>query len=116
MTTSSPTLDLAFRALADPGRRQLLSRIAERPQTLSELAAPLPVSLAAVVHQVKQLEASGLVETRKVGRVRTCSLSPTGLSSVEEWVADQRRTWERRFDRLEVVLDRRAREAQEDQP
>lgn len=107
-TTMSPELDLAFRALADPARRELLSRIAERPRSVSELAEPLDVSLAAVVQQVQQLEAGGLVQTRKVGRVRTCSLRPGGLTPVETWAAEQRQTWERRFDRMEALLDERA--------
>ena len=109
-------LDLAFRALADPARRELLSRLAERPHTVSELAAPLDVSLAAVVQQVQVLEASGLVDTHKVGRVRTCSLRPEGLSPVEAWAAERRSTWQRRFDRLAEVLDEHDTEQESERP
>lgn len=100
--------DLAFRALADPARRALLSRIASRPHTLSELAEPLPVSLAAVVQQVQLLEAGGLVETRKSGRIRTCYLREEGLAPVEQWLSDRRTSWARRLDRLDDLLDQRA--------
>ena len=67
-------LDLTFQALADPTRRGMLERLTRGPATVSELAEPLPMSLPAVVQHLKVLEASGLVQSEKVGRVRTCQL------------------------------------------
>jgi DNA-binding transcriptional ArsR family regulator len=68
------------------------------------LAQPLAITLAAVVQHLQVLEDSGLVRTEKVGRVRTCSIEPAGLSAAEEWVGNCRSTWERRFDRLGALL------------
>ena len=72
---------------------------------MSELAAPLSMSLAAVVQHIKVLELSGVVQSRKVGRVRTCELNPRGLTVAERWLASRRGVWERRLDRLGDFLD-----------
>jgi DNA-binding transcriptional ArsR family regulator len=101
-------LDRAFHALADPSRRQMLDRLARGSASVSELAEPLQMSLAAVVQHVQVLEASGLVESRKTGRVRTCSINEEGLGSAEQWLADRRAIWQRRLDRLGAVLDEQA--------
>ncbi|GGL89626.1 transcriptional regulator [Nakamurella endophytica] len=102
-------LDLRFRALADAGRRQMLDRLVDGPATVSQLAAPLRMTLAAVVQHVQVLESSGLVRTRKTGRVRTCSIDADALRATEQWLADRRTTWERRLDRLGTVLDEQPR-------
>jgi DNA-binding transcriptional ArsR family regulator len=78
----------------------MLERLTHGPATVSELAQPLPMSLPAVVQHLKVLEASGLVRSEKVGRVRTCQLSPGALSNAEQWISDRRTSWERRLDRL----------------
>jgi DNA-binding transcriptional ArsR family regulator len=98
-------LDRAFHALADPSRRQMIDRLTRGPASVSELARPLQMTLAAVVQHVQVLETSGLVESRKIGRVRTCSINPAGLAAIEQWLADRRTTWQRRLDRLGLVLD-----------
>lgn len=74
------------------------------PASVSELAAPLPMSLPAVHQHLQVLEASGLVVSEKVGRVRTCRVEPAALTPVERWVIAQRATWERRLDRLGEYL------------
>jgi DNA-binding transcriptional ArsR family regulator len=93
-------LDKVFRALADPGRRAMLDRLSQGPASVSELGRPLAMSLAAVVQHVQVLEASGLVRSEKVGRTRTCNLSPAALRSAEAWIAERRTSWEHRLDRL----------------
>jgi DNA-binding transcriptional ArsR family regulator len=98
-------LDLAFQALSDPTRRQMVERLSAGPATVSELAAPLPMSMSAVVQHLKILEASGLVATQKVGRVRTCRVEPQALSAAERWINDRRRSAERSLDRLGDFLD-----------
>jgi len=98
------SLDLMFQALADPTRRMMVERLSRGPVSVSELARPLPMSLPAVVQHLQVLEASGLVRTEKVGRVRTCRVDPAALRSVEQWIAERRATWERRFDRLGDLL------------
>jgi DNA-binding transcriptional ArsR family regulator len=94
-----------FRALADPTRRQLVERLGSGPASVSQLAAPLAMSLPAVVQHLAILQTCGLVRTEKVGRVRTCRLEPNALRPAEEWFAGQRANWERRLDRLGEFLD-----------
>lgn len=72
---------------------------------MTELAEPLSMSLAAVLQHVQILEASGLVRSEKIGRVRTCRIEPTGLEVVGRWVTERRGEWERRFDRLGELLE-----------
>jgi DNA-binding transcriptional ArsR family regulator len=97
-------LDRVFHALADPGRRDMVERLSQGPASVSELARPLAMSLAAVLQHVQVLEASGLVRTHKVGRTRTCSIDPVALRSAESWIAERRTLWERRLDRLGEYL------------
>jgi DNA-binding transcriptional ArsR family regulator len=97
---AGPDLDRVFHALADPGRRLMLERLGRGPASVSELARPLSMSLAAVVQHVQILETSGLVRTQKIGRTRTCSLNPVTLRSAEHWMSERRTLVERRLDRL----------------
>jgi len=97
-------LDRVFHALTDPARRGMLERLSRGPATVSELAAPLPMSLPAVVQHLQVLEASGLVRSEKVGRVRTCRIEPQALSQAERWISERRTAWERRLDRLGEYL------------
>jgi DNA-binding transcriptional ArsR family regulator len=101
-------LDRAFHALSDPSRRQMIDRLAQGPASVSELARPLQMTLAAVVQHVQVLESSGLIESRKTGRVRTCSINQDALRSAEQWLTDRRTVWQRRLDRLGAVLDEQA--------
>lgn len=98
-------LDRAFQALGDPTRRLLVERLAAGPASVSELARPLPMSLPAVMLHLKVLEESGLVQSQKVGRVRTCRIDPKMLSQAEGWIAERRQTWEHNLDRLGAFLD-----------
>jgi DNA-binding transcriptional ArsR family regulator len=97
-------LDQAFQALADPTRRALVERLAQRPASVSELKRPLVMSLPAVMQHLAVLESSGLVVSQKSGRVRTCRINPAALAKAEQWIADQRLEWERRLDRLGEYL------------
>jgi DNA-binding transcriptional ArsR family regulator len=96
--------DRVFHALADPSRRSMVERLVRGPASVSQLAEPLAMSLAAVVQHLSVLEGAGIVGSEKVGRVRTCRLEPTGLRQAEEWLVAQRTEWERRLDRLGDVL------------
>ncbi len=104
MPNDSAALDLAFQALADPARRQMVARLSRGPASVSELAEPLPMSLPAVLQHLQMLEASGLVQSQKTGRVRTCRIEPMALSAAEAWIGEQRAMWESRLDRLEEFL------------
>src|SRR5260370_17358711 len=100
MQRKKPDIDRVFHALGDPSRRAILEKLSAGPISVSRLAEPLDITLAAVVQHLHVLEESGLVQTEKVGRVRTCSIEPAGLSAVEKWIVDPRSMWERRFNRL----------------
>jgi DNA-binding transcriptional ArsR family regulator len=94
-----------FQALADPSRRGMIERLSHGPASVSELAAPLAMSLPAVVQHLQLLEASGLVKTQKIGRVRSCVLDATAMSQAERWIHQRRTGWERRLDRLGDYLN-----------
>lgn len=93
-------LDLMFQALADPARRQMVERLSRGPASANWLTEPLAMSLSAVVQHLNVLEASGLVRSEKLGRVRTCRIEPKALRAAENWINERRLAWERRLDRL----------------
>ncbi len=98
-------VDRVFHALGDPTRRAIVERLSTGPLSVSSLAKPLEITLAAVVQHLLVLEKSGLVHTQKVGRVRTCRMEPAGLTAAERWIEDRRSLWERRLDRLGEFLE-----------
>jgi DNA-binding transcriptional ArsR family regulator len=104
MPRKKPDIDRVFHALGDPMRRAIMERLSQGPLSVSRLAEPLDITLAAVVQHLQVLEESGLVQTEKLGRVRTCSIDPAGLSAAEKWIGERRSTWERRLDRLGELL------------
>jgi DNA-binding transcriptional ArsR family regulator len=105
MLTQTVNVDRVFHALGDPTRRAIVEKLSEGPVSVSKLAKPLRITLAAVVQHLQVLEKSGLVHTEKVGRVRTCRMETRGLSVAERWIEDRRSLWERRFERLGKLLD-----------
>jgi DNA-binding transcriptional ArsR family regulator len=104
MLNQTATLDRVFHALSDPSRRVMVERLSLGPASVSELARPLSMSLAAVVQHVQVLEACGLVRSQKIGRTRTCSIQPAAMRSAEQWISDRRTSWERKLDRLGEYL------------
>lgn len=103
MAKYSP-LDEVFAALADPTRRAVVRRLGAGPASVGELAKPFPMTLPSFMKHVRMLEDSGLIRTRKSGRVRACTLDRDRLSLVEDWLADERRLWDGRIDRLEQFV------------
>ena len=93
-----------FHALGDPTRRALVEKIGEGPVSVSKLAEPLAITLAAVVQHMQVLEEAGLVRTEKIGRVRTCRLNPAGLDAIDQWVRSRRSLWENQLDALGDLL------------
>lgn len=77
-----------------------MEKLSLGPISVSRLAEPLDITLAAVVQHLQVLEECGLVQTEKIGRVRTCRIEPGGLSVAQQWIADRRSMWERQLDRL----------------
>lgn len=101
---ATTSVDHVFHALGDPTRRALLARLGGGPMSVTDLARPLDISLAAVVQHLQVLEHSGVIRTTKVGRVRTCRLEPRGLDVAARWIDERRQLWERRLDRLGELL------------
>ncbi len=97
-------IDATFRALAEPTRRAIVERLSLGPASVSDLARPFDMSLAAVVQHLQVLEECGLIRSEKQGRVRTCRIDPAGLGGIADWVAERRSLMERRFDRLAAIL------------
>jgi DNA-binding transcriptional ArsR family regulator len=104
MPSKKANIDRIFHALGDPTRRAIVEKLSAGPISVSRLAKPLDITLAAVVQHLQVLEKSGLIHTEKVGRVRTCRIEPAGLSAAERWIGERRSLWERRLDRLGNLL------------
>lgn len=104
MPNQSEAVDLVFQALADPTRRAVVERLSRGPASVSELAEPLDMALPSFLQHLQILEESGLVSSRKVGRVRTCRIEKKGISLIERWVSARRAHWESRYDALGAYL------------
>ncbi len=96
--------DRVLRALSDPTRRQVVERLGRGPASVSELAGLFAMALPSFVQHLRVLEGSGLVRSRKAGRVRTCRLAPRPMKTAEEWLVRQRAIWERRLDQFDSYV------------
>jgi DNA-binding transcriptional ArsR family regulator len=101
MAKHDPDLSLLFHALSDPTRRMMLTRLAQGPAPVSELAGPTGLRLPTVMRHLSVLEGAGLVATQKDGRVRSCAIVPEALAPMRDWLDEQRALWEARLDRLD---------------
>lgn len=113
MAKHDPELSLIFHALADPTRRSILTRLAEGPARVTDLAEPTGLRLPTVMRHVQVLEEAGLIATSKDGRVRTCAIVPAALEPVRNWLDEQRARWESRLDRLEAFAMKAMKETRE---
>lgn len=104
MAKHDPDLSLLFHALADPTRRSILTRLAETPARVTDLAGPTGLRLPTVMRHLSVLEEAGLIATSKDGRVRTCAIVPEALDPVRRWLDEQRAIWEARLDRLDAFV------------
>lgn len=104
MENNEANLDAVFHALADPTRRAVVQTLVKGQATVSDLAAPHDMGLPAFMKHLGVLEASGLVETAKVGRVRTCALNPKTMSVTERWFEEQRSFWQGRYAQLDDLI------------
>ena len=100
----SARLDTVFHALADPTRRAMLRGLARREQSVSELAAPFRMSLAAASKHVRTLERAGLVRRTVLGRTHLCRLDAAPLGRADRWLRFYERFWTGRLDALEREL------------
>jgi DNA-binding transcriptional ArsR family regulator len=98
-------LSAALSALSDPSRRAIVARLASGEATVTELTAPLGITMPAVSRHLKVLEQAGLIERRRSARSRPCRLRPQGFGEVQGWLAALRLTWEQRLDRLAALVE-----------
>jgi DNA-binding transcriptional ArsR family regulator len=104
MAKSRDQIDRVFHALADPTRRHVVERLGAGPATTMELARPFAMSLPSFTQHLGVLEDAKVVTSTKSGRSRTYRLDPTTLDLADGWLADQRRLWEERLDRLDALV------------
>jgi DNA-binding transcriptional ArsR family regulator len=97
-------LDRVFQALANPTRRSVLEDLRRGPRTTKELAEPYDMALPSFMQHLEVLEESGLIRSRKVGRIRAYEARPERLRAAKGWLARQREMWEDRFDQLDRYL------------
>jgi DNA-binding transcriptional ArsR family regulator len=93
-------LSLTLSALADPTRRGILARLATGEATVTELAEPYDMSLAAVSKHLKVLEHAGLITRGKEAQWRPCRLEPGPLRDVDTFLQNYRQFWEESLDKL----------------
>ena len=101
---SQPRLDLVFRALGDQTRRAMLERLAKGEHTVSELASPYRMSLAAASKHIQTLERAGLVKRTVRGRIHYCRIDPRPLANADDWLRRYERLWDTRIERLVELL------------
>jgi DNA-binding transcriptional ArsR family regulator len=101
----TPGLDATFAALADPTRRAILARLATGEASVAELAEPFAMSQPAVSKHLKVLERAGLVTRGRDAQRRPRRLEPRALAEASEWLEEYRRLWEKRYRRLDGLLD-----------
>ena len=98
------SLDRMFHALSDPQRRGMVDQLSRGEASVKDLAAPYAMGLPSAVKHLKVLEDGGLVESEKIGRVRTYRIKAGALDRVERWVDERKRQLDGQFDRLEAYL------------
>lgn len=101
-------LDSIFHALADPTRRAMLRQLSEDEHSVTQLAAPFSMSLAAASKHIQTLERAGLVQRTIVGRTHLCRLNAEALAEADGWLSFYRKFWGDRLDALENALRRDA--------
>jgi DNA-binding transcriptional ArsR family regulator len=105
MSVDDAALDRAFTALADPVRRALIARLSRGEATVNELAEPFPITKQAVSRHIQVLEAAGLITRSRDGQRRPCHLDPAALETLTSWIDTYRLEAERRYRRLDAVLE-----------
>ncbi len=100
-----PVLDATFAAISDPTRRGVLEQLGRADASITDLAEKFRMTLTGMKKHVGVLEQAGLVSTKKVGRVRTCTLGMRGLDKEAEWIERYRQLWAERFDELDKIVE-----------
>jgi DNA-binding transcriptional ArsR family regulator len=104
MEDRSDRLSAVFSALADPTRRAILAELARGDATVTELTAPLPISMPAVSRHLKVLEQAALISRTRSGKLRASHLEPAALRDAADWIERYRRFWDSSLARLDAHL------------
>lgn len=102
--SSGEQLNQLFAALADANRRAMVDQLARGPASVSDLAKPLSIALPSALKHLAVLEACGVLQSDKAGRVRTYRIAPDAFGGLEAWVAERKAMWHRQFDALDALL------------
>ena len=113
---SDSALDRSFAALSDATRRGIIDQLARADASITSLADRFQMTLTGVKKHIQVLERAGLVVTRKIGRVRTCTLGARGLETEAEWIEARRRLFEARFAALDDIINEMKQEDKDEQP
>lgn len=103
MVTQTARRDV-FQAIADPNRRAIISLLAAKKMTPSDLAKNFSISRPAISKHIKILTESGLIDVSRQGRERFCEVKLEKLGEVSDWVEQYRKFWEEKLDALEIYL------------
>jgi len=104
MPNQSASLDRVLHAESDTTRGAIVHRLSRGPAAVSELDKPFSMAMPSLLQHLQVLEASRLIHTEKVGRVRTCAIEPVALDVAHGWIAEQQAIWEARLDRMETYI------------
>jgi DNA-binding transcriptional ArsR family regulator len=105
MSATADVLDARFAALADPTRRAILARLARGDATVTELAAPFPISQPGITKHLKVLERAGLISRSRDAQRRPCRLRAEAIKDVAEWTESYRQFWDESYERLDEYLE-----------
>jgi DNA-binding transcriptional ArsR family regulator len=105
MVESNVALDMIFGALADATRRDILKRVSRQEQTISELAEPYAISLAAIAKHISVLEKAGLVTKCRIGKEKVVQVTPTAIKVAAAHLSEYEKVWSARFNALEKLLE-----------
>ena len=105
MVELNVTLDKIFGALADVTRRDILKRVSRAEHTISELAQPYTISLAAIAKHVTVLEKAGLITKRRSGKQKVIQIQPKTIKVAAAYLGEYEKIWSARFDALEKLLE-----------
>ncbi|MBY0305943.1 MAG: helix-turn-helix domain-containing protein [Sphingomonas sp.] len=109
-------LDLSFAALSDATRRGIIDQLGRGDASITSLAEKFQMTLTGIKKHVQVLERAGLVVTRKVGRVRSCTLGERGLNAEAEWIEAHRQLFEARFNALDDIINELKQGGSDEQP
>jgi DNA-binding transcriptional ArsR family regulator len=98
-------LDHVFQSLSDGTRRAVIVRLVKGPASIGDLAKPHSMALPSFMKHIRVLEESGIVFSRKTGRVRICELRPETLALAQDWLEKERRVWEARLNQLDEFVE-----------